>query len=45
MRCPGSLLLEEKLPDTSSVYADEGTAAGDDTTPQFTRISDDSAAA
>ncbi|CAB4144241.1 Protein of unknown function DUF2800 [uncultured Caudovirales phage] len=27
MRCPGSLLLEEKLPDTSSVYADEGTAA------------------
>ena len=27
MRCPGSLLAEEKLPDTSSVYADEGTAA------------------
>ena len=27
MRCPGSLLLEENLPDTSSVYADEGTAA------------------
>ena len=27
MRCPGSLLLEEKLPDTSSVYADEGTVA------------------
>jgi hypothetical protein len=27
MRCPGSLLAEETLPDTSSVYADEGTAA------------------
>ncbi len=27
MRCPGSLLLEEKLPDSSSEYADEGTAA------------------
>ena len=27
MRCTGSLLLEEKLPDRSSVYADEGTLA------------------
>lgn len=27
MRCTGSLLLEEKLPDRSSVYAEEGTLA------------------
>ena len=27
MRCPGSAVLEAALPDTSSVYADEGTAA------------------
>lgn len=27
MRCPGSVALEATLPDTSSVYADEGTAA------------------
>jgi hypothetical protein len=27
MRCPGSVALEAELPDTSSVYADEGTAA------------------
>lgn len=27
MACPGSLALEEKLPDTSSEFADEGTAA------------------
>lgn len=27
MACPGSLKLEEPFPDTSSVYADEGTAA------------------
>lgn len=27
MACPGSLKLEEPFPDTSSIYADEGTAA------------------
>jgi len=27
MACPGSLKMEEPFPDTSSVYADEGTAA------------------
>lgn len=27
MLCPGSLVMQEGLPDTSSVYADEGTAA------------------
>jgi len=27
MRCPGSIAAEAVLPDTSSVYADEGTAA------------------
>ncbi|MEI6282947.1 MAG: DUF2800 domain-containing protein [Alphaproteobacteria bacterium] len=27
MRCPGSIALEAGLPDTSSTYADEGTAA------------------
>ena len=27
MRCPGSLLLEETLPDESSVFAEEGTRA------------------
>lgn len=27
MNCPGSLKMEEPFPDTSSVYADEGTAA------------------
>jgi hypothetical protein len=27
MRCPGSLRLEEPIPDTGSRYADEGTAA------------------
>jgi len=27
MRCPGSLLLEEKIPDRGSVFADEGTLA------------------
>jgi hypothetical protein len=27
MACPGSLAMEEPFPDTSSVYADEGTAA------------------
>lgn len=27
LRCPGSLSLEEKIPNTSSKYADEGTAA------------------
>lgn len=27
MRCPGSVILESKFPDSSSVFADEGTAA------------------
>jgi hypothetical protein len=27
MACPGSLKMEEPFPDTSSIYADEGTAA------------------
>lgn len=27
MRCPGSVVLEAEYPDSSSVYADEGTAA------------------
>lgn len=27
LRCPGSVVLEAEYPDTSSVYADEGTAA------------------
>jgi hypothetical protein len=27
MSCPGSIVLEEDVPDRSSVYADEGTAA------------------
>ena len=27
MRCPGSVVLEAKYPDSSSVFADEGTAA------------------